>query len=123
VEANRVQCVVNNSCTLEGVQLTVKFDASARLPLPCLGPDDEKLLAAWAAATTALDTSSGPEGPRKAAGDFLALPRTRNAADVTECRAMLARCVACLVWPGLLTTHWVVSEYLLFQPRFPAHMY
>ncbi len=85
-----LNCVVNNTCTLEGALLTVKLDATARNPLPCLGAQDEAQLKQWAAATAGGTGNGGAGG----ALEFLALPRTRSATDVEEGRALLARCAA-----------------------------
>ncbi len=98
VEPHALHCVVNNACVLEGALLTVKLDATARNPLPCLGAQDEAHLKQWAAATA----TAGEAGAAAALGavEFLALPRTRGAADVDECRALLARCGWVVAFPG-----------------------
>jgi len=79
VEDNSITCTVNNSCSLEGATLIVKLAAGARNPSPCLTDQDVSMLAAWA--------KENPSG----AADFIALPRTRSAADVKSCKDLIER--------------------------------
>ncbi|KAF5836459.1 pyruvate kinase [Dunaliella salina] len=79
VEDNSITCTVNNTCSLEGATLIVKLAAGARNPSPCLTDQDVSTLAAWA--------RENPSG----AADFIALPRTRCAADVQSLRDLINR--------------------------------
>jgi hypothetical protein len=104
VEADTLHCVAVNSCSLQGVQLTVKFDGDARPPLPALGPADEAALRAWATATAGM-ADSGPNNGASGVpvigsvagaqlappGELVTVPRVHSAADIATCRNMLKR--------------------------------
>ena len=68
-------CRCNNSCVLEGLQLTVQI-RGIQNTLPILTAEDHTILSSWAAPNHV---------------DVVALSFCRDAKDVQECRAELDR--------------------------------
>lgn len=76
VRGDDMLCVVNNSCVLEGLLLTVHM-AEIDNRAPILSAVDLEAIAKWGVKNNI---------------EFLSLSFTRCAADVQACRAVLDRC-------------------------------
>jgi pyruvate kinase len=75
INGNTAVCAVNNSCSLEGIQLTVHI-SNMKYEGPILSTDDVENIKTWGKANNI---------------DFLSVSFCRSAADVAEVRQLLDR--------------------------------
>lgn len=76
INGNSAVCAINNSCSLEGIQLTVHI-SNMKYEGPILSADDVTNITTWGKANNV---------------DFLSLSFCRSAQDVADCRQLLDGC-------------------------------